>query len=230
MRKYTNTILLSALLLFVGAMLTSALKLNNILSHTNLKDPYRNFNKHLLPPFRCVSFELGRIGQQGEWDGYRQSHLGKIEQGPERILYIHKNLADSVLWEVKNDTLIVRGSNGKESVRMGALLRCPELSALSVSIGELEIFDCRWDSLQIWATQNAGVTLKRTDVRSLSLSAEGGSSFALDSSATAQSLRLRLGSACAFYSLDATPTVFDWTADATASLKFKGKSQAMVRK
>lgn len=230
MRKYTNIILLSALLFFIGAMLVSALKLNDILAHTDLNDPYRDFNKHLLPPFRCVLFELGRIEHQGGQEGYRQSHLGKIEQGAERILYINKNLADSVHWAIKNDTLFVRGSNSKVSVRTGALLLCPELSALSVAIGEMEMLDSRWDSLQIRATQNADVTLKRTDVRSLSLSAADGSSFALDSSATAQHLRLRLGPACTFYSLDATPTVFDWTADATASLKFKGKSQAMVRK
>ena len=229
MRKYTNVFLLSGLTLFVGAMLVSALKLNQILVHTDLKDPYRNFDKHELPPFRCVSFELGRILQPGEWQGFRHSHSGKIEQAPERVLYISKKLADSVHWEIKNDTLFVRGANSRVSVSMGAVLRCPDLSALSVSIGEMQVLDGQYDSLQIWATHGGEVKLKRTAIRALNLSAQAHSSFALDSNATAHRLRLDLGPGCSFSSLDAVPTVFDWTADATASLKFKGKSQALVR-
>lgn len=230
MRKYTNILLLSTFLFIVGLMLLGAAKLNSMLAHTDLNDPYRDFNKIELPAFRWVSFEMGGATQPGEWKGYRYSHSARIEPGAERLLYIHKNIADSVRHIIRHDTLYVRGANPGFIVYLGAVLKCPALNGVSASFGELQLNGGRYDSLQVYVGRYAEANLLRADFGALLLTADSSSSIRLDTGTVVNRLRLNLGPKSTFSTRDALPAQFEWTADESAKMTFTGKSQQLLRK
>lgn len=230
MRKYTNILLLSAFLFIVSLMLLGAAKLNSLIVHTDLSDPYRDFKKIELPAFHWVSFEMGGVLQPGEWEGYRYSHDARIEPGAERVLYLHKNIADFVHHNVRHDTLFVGGANPELRVHLGAVLKCPELKGVSVALGGLQLKGGQYDSLQVSADRYAEVNLLQTDLGALSLKADGGSAIHLDTGAVVKRLYLQLGHKSAFSARDAVPEQFDWTADESAKVTLRGKSQQLLRR
>lgn len=232
MRKYTNILLLSAFLFTVSLMLLGTAKLNNLMTHTDLKDPYHEFQKIELPAFKWVAFQLGGTTQAGDWDGYRYrySHSARIEPGAERVLYVHKTIADSVHHTLRGDTLFVYGANPDRIVYLGAILKCPNLNGASINIGELELRGGRYDSLQVSVGRYAEAVLIHTDLKNLQLRADDDSTVRLDSGAVVQNLRLNLGYKSTFTACDAVPERFDWTADASARMIFTGKSQQILRR